>query len=288
MIEVVSDVGLARHRAEVLGRRDPRRAGAPTEIDVAVRAALAVHYFPGMWEWERAIVGPLSRGALGRSLSDLRERGGATSTELGGMNLLALGEDVLDHYAAWAAQADDFVPLQAEFEIDAAVPDPDVPGQDLANLSGQPVHFRARVPLSLRTPDGSVWLAQYRVGNDWEELSVHLRDEHARCLAWGWERDLMDRRIAGTVHVELLAVAPAWDAVLSGATLATTTDEPAPGVRREQSRWFRRTWVVRDPIERHRAGMRLAADVRDAVQAGLCLDDEDTDLPPPLMTGGLW
>jgi hypothetical protein len=44
---------------EALHRRDA--------LTDALLAALAVHYFPGMWTWNRAIVAPLVRAAYDRA-----------------------------------------------------------------------------------------------------------------------------------------------------------------------------------------------------------------------------
>ena len=44
---------------------DPRRT---VDLDRAVHDALAVYYFPGMWEWNRSIVQSLAHQALDLSL----------------------------------------------------------------------------------------------------------------------------------------------------------------------------------------------------------------------------
>ncbi|HEX4907114.1 MAG TPA: hypothetical protein VFW32_00835 [Actinomycetes bacterium] len=38
---------------------EPARPAAVPDLDLAVRDALAVYYFPGMWDWQRSVVLPL-------------------------------------------------------------------------------------------------------------------------------------------------------------------------------------------------------------------------------------
>ena|GEM_PF-5437789 len=38
------------------------------DLDRAVRDGLAVYYFPGRWEWDRAVVRPLAFAALEKTL----------------------------------------------------------------------------------------------------------------------------------------------------------------------------------------------------------------------------
>ena len=46
---------------------EPAEAAAP-DLELAVRDALAVYYFPGMWDWQRSVVLPLVLQGLARSL----------------------------------------------------------------------------------------------------------------------------------------------------------------------------------------------------------------------------
>src|ERR1700685_848623 len=47
------------------------------DVDRAIRDALAVYYFPGMWDWARAVVVPLVAQALDKALAAQRGRLGA-------------------------------------------------------------------------------------------------------------------------------------------------------------------------------------------------------------------
>ena len=53
------DLG-ARERRDL----EPIVSVDPLDVDRAIRDALAVYYFPGMWDWTRAVVVPLVAQAL--------------------------------------------------------------------------------------------------------------------------------------------------------------------------------------------------------------------------------
>ncbi|HET8787702.1 MAG TPA: hypothetical protein VFO47_03020, partial [Actinomycetes bacterium] len=46
---------------------EPVEAVAGPDLELAVRDALAVYYFPGMWDWQRSVVLPLVVQGLARS-----------------------------------------------------------------------------------------------------------------------------------------------------------------------------------------------------------------------------
>src|SRR6476646_3370926 len=80
-------------------RRGLEPIAAPLH-DRSVHDALAVHYFPGMWAWDRTIVRPLVLKAAGRAAP------------------------LVERYVDWAAGIDDFEPLRVDSDFDAHVPDP--------------------------------------------------------------------------------------------------------------------------------------------------------------------
>lgn len=47
-----------------------RRAAEALDVAAAVRDALDVWYFPGMWQWQRAVVRPLAMQAFYRAMRD--------------------------------------------------------------------------------------------------------------------------------------------------------------------------------------------------------------------------
>jgi hypothetical protein len=56
---------------------EPVRRPALPDLDRAVRDALAVYYFPGMWDWDRAVRLPLVGQELERALDRQRTRADA-------------------------------------------------------------------------------------------------------------------------------------------------------------------------------------------------------------------
>jgi hypothetical protein len=158
-------------------RRHLEPIGA-TRPDRSVRDALAVHYFPGMWTWDRAIVRPLV----------LEAAGGAAG--------------LVDRYVDWAAGIDEFTPLRVETEFDARVPDPLHPGQDLAGPGGDAVHYRDRIDALVEDGDGEHWLLVHRVG-PWSAAGVLRLDEAAVAAAWAWEHEHLDVEVRGILFNEI-------------------------------------------------------------------------------------
>ncbi|HEY6567094.1 MAG TPA: hypothetical protein VI341_06200 [Actinomycetota bacterium] len=159
-------------------RRDlePVRAG-PGATDGSVREALAVHYFPGMWSWDRSIVRPLVLKAAGAAAA------------------------FVERYVDWAERVDDFEPLRVEFDYDARVPDPDGNG-DLAAPDGRAVHYVGRANALVVDHDRAHWLLIHRLG-PWTAPEVLQLDEDAVTTAWAWEHTFLDAKIRGVLYNEL-------------------------------------------------------------------------------------
>ncbi len=159
-------------------RRDlePVDAG-PGATDGSVREALAVHYFPGMWSWDRSIVRPLVLKAAGAAAP------------------------FVERYVDWAERVDDFEPLRVEFDYDARVPDPDGNG-DLAAPDGRAVHYVGRANALVVDHDRAHWLLIHRLG-PWTPPEVLQLDEEAVTTAWAWEHTFLDAKIQGVLYNEL-------------------------------------------------------------------------------------
>ena len=138
-------------------------------------AALAVHYFPGMWAWDRTIVEPLGPAAY--------ERGGRAGRTVGP---LARGRS-----CAGRRRVDRCTPLRVEADIDVHVPDPVLarhpPGHDRTGDAGalprphRPGAGRRRRPvLAGRAPRGR--------GASPTDDELRL-DERGVLACWAWERD---------------------------------------------------------------------------------------------------
>ena len=57
---------------------EPARPAAVPDLDLAVRDALAVYYFPGMWDWQRSVVLPLVLQGFARSMGRQPGAGGGS------------------------------------------------------------------------------------------------------------------------------------------------------------------------------------------------------------------
>ncbi len=118
----------------------------------AVRDALDVYYFPGMWEWNRAIVRPQAVEGFRKSMrrqrdayTQHRELTGAQHDEW--EHQLRLGTDLLERYFSWARHLDRFTPLQVSTQFDVTVPDPQSPHFGLTTPDGR----------AFATGSGSAW-----------------------------------------------------------------------------------------------------------------------------------
>ncbi|HEY8060161.1 MAG TPA: hypothetical protein VID94_15470 [Acidimicrobiales bacterium] len=175
----------------------PRRPVPTAGLGTAVHEALAVYYFPGMWEWPREIVEPLAREAF---LGALGDHVPAEDIET--------GLDLLDRYFAWAPGVDRFTPVRvaAEFEVD--VPDPVEADISLRSVAGRPVRFRGRVELLVVDPADAYWIVTHHLRDTtFTEPDLLVLDEAAVTACWGWERCFVGMRIAGTVANELCPAA---------------------------------------------------------------------------------
>jgi hypothetical protein len=158
-------------------RRGLQPVGFTEPAEHPAREALAVHYFPGMWGWDRTIVRPLVLQAAGEAAP------------------------FVERYVDWAEEVDDFEPLRVEFDFDARVPKPSGDG-DLAAPDGRAVHYVGRVHALVVDDDRAHWLLVHRFG-PWTEPEVLLLDEAAVTAAWAWEQTFLDTRVRGVLYNEL-------------------------------------------------------------------------------------
>jgi hypothetical protein len=186
-------------RAWDLGARARRGLvahAAPAEPDgslvVALRAALAVHYFPGMWAWDRTIVEPLVHAAY-------EEAGGPAD-----------GQAVLEGFLRWAATADEGTPVRVQADIDVHVPDPVLPDTHLATAAGDAVRYRDRVDLVMVDDADRYWLGEHRVVRQFAPDDELRLDERAALACWAWEEIELATTIAGVQYLELRIDPPAY------------------------------------------------------------------------------
>ena len=178
------------HRAWDLGARGrqdlrPRPPERGDGAGPALLAALAVHYFPGMWTWDRAVVAPL----VVRAYDDA---GGP-----------AAGRRLLTEFQRWAPGVDDFTPIRVQYDLDAPVPDPDRPATHQATVTGHPVRYRQRVPLAVLDGDERCWLVEHRVVDRFADPDELALDETGLVACWAWAESELTAPPAGTRYTEL-------------------------------------------------------------------------------------
>src|SRR5215470_9576599 len=87
------------------------------DFDRAIHDALAVYYFPGMWEWNRDIVCPLALDGFFKSMRRQMDRyverhGFSVEQEAAWDEHIELGENMLRRYFEWASTIDRFWPIR--------------------------------------------------------------------------------------------------------------------------------------------------------------------------------
>ncbi|MDQ3886708.1 MAG: hypothetical protein M3308_06820 [Actinomycetota bacterium] len=254
---------------------DPPRT---VDLDRALHEALAVYYFPGMWEWNRSLVQSLVHQALDRSLRAQRDKG---VDEQAYDQALTRGHALLDAYAAWAPTVDHFTPVHVDIDFEVNIPDPAAPGIDLATPGGEAIHYSDRIDLLALDENDAYWAVQHRlITDDWPEQDMLLLDERTIAWCWAWPLFYIDMRLVGTIHNQIHLNAGEAGAAPSAAVLgpqrmlhrrmyARAVDVPRERVRVEGADNFRRTQIVRSDTELAAAGRDLAAEARAATDSGL-------------------
>lgn len=245
----------------------------PTKVfnfNRAIRDALAVYYFPGMWEWNREIVLPLAHEGFFKSMQQQRDRyvvhGKPTAEEEREWNdHLELGEIMLNRYFAWAAARDRFSPIRVETEFEVNIPDPVHPGQDLAAQEGVPIRYRGRINLLVVDSHEAYWLVKHQIVDErWNELD-HLRlDEQGVSYCWAWENFFLGMKIAGTIYNEMRKYP-------SGSPESVRASEPDQMIKQEGNQFFRRTQIPRSRKELKNFGRQLALEAQEMANPELRL-----------------
>ncbi|HEX8759097.1 MAG TPA: hypothetical protein VF734_03780 [Pseudonocardiaceae bacterium] len=258
----------------------------PFDLNQALRDALAVYYFPGMWEWDRAIVQPLVHQALERSVrgqSDPAVGRGADEQAAA----LAKGHALLDAYVTWASTVDHFTPIRVETDFEVNVPDPAAPDTALLTPDGQEVRYCDRVDLLAIDSDDAYWVIQHRLVTDgWSDHDALQLDERTIAWCWAWPLFYLGMQITGTIYNEIRADAGEPETGAPGTVVpqqaryqqvhhrrmyARSSTVPGERLHAEGTEVFRRTRIRRDEAELAVAGAGLAAEARTATSAGLDL-----------------
>lgn len=260
----------------------PRRG--PIDLDQALRDALAVYYFPGMWEWDKAIVLPLVHQALERSVRGQSE---SAADDPAQQEVLARGHALLDVYATWAPTVDNFTPIRVDTDVEVNIPDPATPGTGtyLVTPTGEEIRYRDRIDLLAIDSDNAYWVIQHRlVTGGWADHDALQLDERTIAWCWAWPLFYLGMQITGTVYNEIRADVGEQEGGAPGTTAPQPPGHPqvrhrrmyarggaVPGerLRAEGTEAFRRTRVRRGGAELAAAGADLAAEVTTATSPDL-------------------
>jgi hypothetical protein len=282
---------------------EPARPAAVPDLDLAVRDALAVYYFPGMWDWQRSVVLPLVLQGFARSMGRQPGAGGGE---------LAAGEGLLRRYFDWAPGVDRFSPVQVECAFEVNLPDPAGGDRELVLADGRPIRYQGRADLLAGDEHDHYWIVAHRVVDRFGPADELLLDEELVAACWAMERLYPGMRVAGTVHNELRWPAPpaprtAWSRLRRrpvhsdrqnrrsgrhqrglpqheasgggrslpyarrGVARPGPPDADTDAVASQGDGEFRRTRVRRDRAELQAMGARLAAEALEMVDPGLSL-----------------
>jgi hypothetical protein len=256
---------------------EPVPQPGPIDLTQALRDALAVYYFPGMWEWDRAIVQPLVHQALDRSVRGQAE---ATVDDQARQEVLDRGHALIDAYAAWAPRVDRFTPLRIDTDFEVNIPDPATLATNLVTPAGDEIRYYDRVDLLAVDSDDAYWVVQHRLVTDgWADHDALQLDERTIAWCWAWPQFYLGMKITGTMYNEIRANAgelgaeaphPAERAQVRHRRMYARSDTVA-GERlyAEGTDAFRRTWIRRGEAELAVAGANLAAEVSTTTNADL-------------------
>ncbi|MDR0342424.1 MAG: hypothetical protein LBI49_04780, partial [Nocardiopsaceae bacterium] len=188
----------------------PVRPAAGPEVWQAIRDALDVYYFPGMWDWDRAVTFPLVIQGFERAMARQRVRCGASEDEEPWPQQLEAGQRLLGRYAEWAPAVDGFSPVMVEPEYEVIVLDPARPGAGLVTPAGASVRYRGRIDMLAVDGFDAYWIVRHRaVAGDWPATEELLDDEEAAAACWAWENFYPGLTIAGIIYNEFRLLPPA-------------------------------------------------------------------------------
>jgi hypothetical protein len=269
----------------------------PFELDSAIRSALAVYYYPGMWTWPRAVVEPLALNKYSESMTlqfgRHKERFGVSDEDQQLFDEMhPVGETMVRRYLEWAPSVDwvDAVRVDTDFRVNP--PHPDRPEDGLVH-GGHAVQYAGRIDLLAveqaewrreEADDDTVyWIVHHRVaGESWADLADLLIDDRASSSLWAGQ-DAARVRIAGVVYNELRAGVDLpvrvlsdpsvmdvrsgeVDPVIEAELAARLADER---IRRQTSQWCRRTWIAAEPWQIHNHQQRDSEVISEMLSPGL-------------------
>jgi hypothetical protein len=296
---------------------EPVRPPAVPDLDRALRDALAVYYYPGMWDWDRGVRLPLVIQGFERAMARQRERSGDDADPRPWRQQLEAGRGLLARYFEWAPTVDRFAPVLTEPEYEVTVLDPARRTAGLVTASGEAVRYRGRIDLMAVDGQDAYWIVRHRLlDGAWPSTEQLAADEEAITACWAWEQFYIGMAITGTIWNELRCPPPSpgapepgrprralWPWPLprrrAGARPAVRQHEPSGGgrsipqhrrmyaqarqprrvaaVEQHVSGGFRRTWLRHGPARVAEAGRQLGTDAAEMTRDDLNVDPSPSD-----------
>ncbi|MFD6158842.1 hypothetical protein ACFWF7_00615 [Nocardia sp. NPDC060256] len=265
------------------------------DLDRALRDALAVYYFPGMWDWDAAIVLPLVTKALDNALGRQREALGTEPPDW--QATLDRAHLLLERYFSWAPTVDRFSPIRVETDFDAIVPDPADPEHGLVGPGGGGIHYTGRIDLLAIDEYDRYWVVRHRVLDEpFPPVAQLVLEEDSVTACWAWGRFYDGMEVAGTIYNELSPRAadgsrnrselppqrrrggiPQHEPSGGGRGVSSPRRiyvkgrpaETADRISHIEGNGLRRTTIRRNSAEIHAAGAQLADEILDMVNPDL-------------------
>ncbi|MDQ2723985.1 MAG: hypothetical protein M3Y36_00570 [Actinomycetota bacterium] len=290
---------------------EPATRSGVFDLDRAVKDALSIHYFPGMWDWPQAIVAPLVIKGFERSMGDQQdlvtsERPLTDSEAEQWHHGLDDGRRMVERYADWANSIDRFAPVRVESEFEVQIPDAGRPGRSLPTTTAGAVLYVGRLDALVIDEFDAYWILRHRVVDRWTPRYQLELDDESIAACWAWENFYMGMTINGTIDNELHldddtydgsaappgpAGAPAGRRVGqsegSGGgrnipqhrRISAVAHEPesVPRVEVDEGPGFRRTWIRRRDEEKTAAASRLAREAVVMIDPSVFADPHPSD-----------
>ncbi|MDQ6840590.1 MAG: hypothetical protein M3137_20210 [Actinomycetota bacterium] len=271
------------------------------DLNRAVKDALAIYYFPGMWDWPAVIVRPLVIKGFDRSLRDQHDlvtsERSLTDSEANAWHRTSdEGRTMVERYVDWAASIDHFAPVRVESEFEAQIPDPACPGSSLPTDRAGAVLYVGRIDALVIDEFDAYWVLRHRVVDRWTSPEQLELDEESIAACWAWEHFYLGMTINGTIDNELRLHADDGSSWPSGpgrprterrvaqsegsgggrsfpqhrrVSAAAAEPESAPRTEVEEGPGFRRTWIRRTNLETEAAASRLSREAVTMVDPNL-------------------
>jgi hypothetical protein len=259
------------------GRQDlePVSPAKPFDFDEALHDALDIYYFPGMWDWNRAIVRPLAVKAFDKAMRRQRDVF-STDHELTETHQrdwqrhLDEGVALLERYFSWAPAVDEFTSMQVALLFDITVPDPTRPEIGLCTAEGVGIWYRVRIDLLVTDAHERCWLVEHRIVPEFYDLDALLLDETSLTRAWAWQLEFLGL-IEGTIFNEI-RLGPTGETSDTLERVQVRALQGPSGLIKQQYRdGFRRTHIPRTPIELAGRGRDVGHEIIDMTDPSLRL-----------------